>query len=166
MAAKKYLVTAGVISGPNDAHYQGQEITADDLGVDQARIEHLIEQGALEPVAADKAAKREGAGEVDPDAANEARARAAGIPPSSETTGIAGGAADGTHAGRNPATGDPLAEAVGDPKIAAALRAAGFGTPQEVAGATDEQLRAVGGIGDARLARLRAYAQPGPPVTE
>ena len=55
---------------------------------------------------------------------------------------------------------------VGDAKVAAALRAAGYGTPREVAGATDEQLRAIEGIGAGRLAKLRAYAQPSPPVTE
>lgn len=51
---------------------------------------------------------------------------------------------------------DPaIAEAVGEER-AAALAAAGFGSPAAIAAASDEDLLAVDGIGEARLRSLRA----------
>ena len=99
--ATKYTVAAGVISAPTDAFYQGSEVTAEALGIDQDRFDHLVSQGAIVK-SKDEAAEDEGEGaqreaEGDPAAANDARAQAAGLPPSNETTGIAGGAPDGTH---------------------------------------------------------------------
>jgi hypothetical protein len=91
----KYTVAAGVISAPTDAFYQGSEVTAKALGIDQERFDHLVKEGAI--VKAQDEAAGEGEGEGDPAAANDAQAQAAGIPPSKETTGIAGGAPDGTH---------------------------------------------------------------------
>ena len=48
----KYLVTGGVLSTPGGAFYQGTEIEASALGIDQSRIDHLVAQGVIEEVAA------------------------------------------------------------------------------------------------------------------
>lgn len=49
----------------------------------------------------------------------------------------------------------PVAAAVG-PSAAQALAAAGFDTPAKIKKASDEELRAVEGVGDATLEKLRA----------
>lgn len=124
---------------------QGREVTVEELG-GAANLDRLIKLGAIE----------EASGAVAAVAAAVAPAASGDGPPSpSLTTGQPGGAV-GT--GVAP---DPLAIAVGDAAIADKLRAAGFGTPEQIGAATDEQLRGVGGIGEARLAKLREYARLG-----
>ena len=54
---------------------------------------------------------------------------------------------------------DPIANAVGQ-EVAGALRDAGFGTVEAIAAASEEDLRAVDGVGPVRLAALRAL-KPG-----
>ena len=68
----------------------------------------------------------------------------------------AGGAADDAPPETAP---DPIANAVGQ-EVAGALRDAGFGTVEAIAAASEEDLRAVDGVGPVRLAALRAL-KPG-----
>lgn len=55
------------------------------------------------------------------------------------------------------ASDDTLADLVGQP-LAVALRGERLGTPEEINAASDEELRAVDGVGPGRLKRLREYA--------
>lgn len=58
--------------------------------------------------------------------------------------------------GRGPSGGQPATDLA--PEIAEKLSAAGYGTPEAIAAASDEQLLAVEGIGPATVKRLRAAA--------
>lgn len=50
---------------------------------------------------------------------------------------------------------DPLAELVGDPKLATALHEAGYGDVAAIRAASDDDLMAIKGIGGATLEKLR-----------
>lgn len=133
----KYLVMHGMVG----EWLQGAEVTAEDLG-GADNIDRLIKLGAIEETSG--AAQPDGGAPIGTD----------GPPAPSLTTGQPGGAVGATDAAP-----DALETAVGDKGIADALRAAGFATPAQVGAATDEQLRAIAGIGDVRLAKLREYAK-------
>lgn len=173
--AAQYLVIWSLVNSPNGAFYQGREVTAADLGADAARIEHLIGLGAIEPVAEAETppAATPALPAPAPESAKSGAGDGAAVGDDAGGTGAAGlvltaQAGDGEAGGQSGSEQQPdaLLAVVGDAKVAAALRAAGYGTPQEVAGATDEQLRGIEGVGPGRLAKLRAYAQPAPPVME
>jgi predicted flap endonuclease-1-like 5' DNA nuclease len=50
---------------------------------------------------------------------------------------------------------DPLAELVGDPKLATALRETGYGDVAAIGAASDADLTKVKGVGEATLEKLR-----------
>lgn len=68
----KYTVAAGVVSAPTGSFYHGDEVTAETLGIDKDRWDHLIDQGAIaeskegdEKAAAEKSPGGTGTGDGD-----------------------------------------------------------------------------------------------------
>lgn len=58
------------------------------------------------------------------------------------------------------AASDPLAELIGDEKVAGALREAGYGNVAAIRAASDDDLTKLPGIGEATLLKIRTATTP------
>ncbi len=127
-STKRYLIMHGGVG----AHAQGANVAAAELGGEGAAIERLLLLGAIEETSETPLAA------YDPGA----------MPPANLTTGQPGGAVGTEDEGAR------LAGVVGL-EATAALAANGYRDFAAIRDASDDELRAVTGIGDARIRQLR-----------